>query len=107
MCEFCTEHGEGRKWYLEMKNYAEDLLHEKLPPREQKLADAPSRAQYLRRFRDSFLVPAAGGPAKTFLEMVQALAPEPELRVPRPPDDEVLAGWKAVHFGQVVPLEDA
>jgi len=26
MCEFCHKHGEGRKWYLEAKNYAEDLL---------------------------------------------------------------------------------
>ncbi len=26
MCEFCQEHGEGRKWYLNAKNYAEDLL---------------------------------------------------------------------------------
>ena len=24
MCEFCTAHGEGQKWYLEMKNYAEE-----------------------------------------------------------------------------------
>jgi len=30
MCEFCTEHGEGKKWYLEMKNYADELLHEEL-----------------------------------------------------------------------------
>ena len=25
MCEFCTEHGEGKKWYLQMKNYAEGV----------------------------------------------------------------------------------
>lgn len=30
MCEFCTKHGEGKKWYLEMKNYAGELLHEQL-----------------------------------------------------------------------------
>lgn len=30
MCEFCTEHGEGKKWYLEMKNYADELLHYEL-----------------------------------------------------------------------------
>ena len=23
MCEFCTKHVEGQKWYLQMKNYAE------------------------------------------------------------------------------------
>jgi len=26
MCEFCMKHGEGKKWYLEAKNYSEDLL---------------------------------------------------------------------------------
>ena len=26
MCEFCLKHGEGEKWYLQAKNYSEDLL---------------------------------------------------------------------------------
>jgi len=26
MCEFCMKHGEGKKWYLEAKNYSEDLM---------------------------------------------------------------------------------
>ena len=26
MCEFCLQHGEGKKWYLQAKNYADDLL---------------------------------------------------------------------------------
>lgn len=26
MCEFCTKHGEGKKWYLNVKNYGQDLL---------------------------------------------------------------------------------
>jgi len=26
MCEFCTKHGEGKKWYLNAKNYGYDLL---------------------------------------------------------------------------------
>lgn len=26
MCEFCTKHGEGKKWYLNAKNYSQDLL---------------------------------------------------------------------------------
>lgn len=26
MCEFCHKHGEGQKWYLQTKNYSEDLL---------------------------------------------------------------------------------
>ncbi len=26
MCQFCHQHGEGRKWYLRAENYSEDLL---------------------------------------------------------------------------------
>jgi hypothetical protein len=26
MCEFCVKHGEGKKWYLNVKNYSNDLL---------------------------------------------------------------------------------
>jgi ferredoxin len=26
MCEFCTKHGEGKKWYLNAKNYSDELL---------------------------------------------------------------------------------
>ena len=26
MCEFCIKHGEGKKWYLQAKNYSDDLL---------------------------------------------------------------------------------
>lgn len=26
MCELCTQHGEGEKWYLTMENYSKDLL---------------------------------------------------------------------------------
>ncbi len=25
MCEFCIKHGEGKKWYLNVKNYSQDL----------------------------------------------------------------------------------
>lgn len=28
MCEFCTKHGEGKKWYLQVKNYSEDLWND-------------------------------------------------------------------------------
>ena len=26
MCEFCTQHGEGKTWYLAVENYPRDLL---------------------------------------------------------------------------------
>ena len=29
MCEFCTKHGEGKKWYLVMRDYSRELRNEK------------------------------------------------------------------------------
>ena len=29
MCEFCTKHGEGKKWYLVMRNYSRKLWEQK------------------------------------------------------------------------------
>jgi hypothetical protein len=29
MCEFCAQHGEGKKWCLTMENYSKDLLDQK------------------------------------------------------------------------------
>ena len=28
MCDMCIEHGEGKKWYLQAKNFTEELYHE-------------------------------------------------------------------------------
>jgi len=28
MCEFCLKHGEGKKWYLQVSNYSDDLLRD-------------------------------------------------------------------------------
>ena len=43
MCEFCTEHGEGKKWYLQMKNYSDALLHEGLSSAQQDIVGATTR----------------------------------------------------------------
>ena len=40
MCEFCTKHGEGKKWYLQMKNYADELLHEELSSTQKDIVKA-------------------------------------------------------------------
>lgn len=29
MCEWCMQHGEGKKWYLNIKNYSKDFLNDK------------------------------------------------------------------------------
>ena len=40
MCEFCIQHGEGKKWYLNMRNYSRELFEE----------------QHRRKFAEDFTV---------------------------------------------------
>jgi hypothetical protein len=64
MCEFCAEHSEGRKWYLEMKNYSSELLNAKLTGRELALAGTETRRGWVERFWMNFVMPAAGVKSK-------------------------------------------
>jgi len=56
MCEFCTQHGEGRKWYLQMKNYSDVLLHEELSNRQREIVQANSRLEWNQRFFEDFVM---------------------------------------------------
>ena len=87
MCEFCHKHGEGKKWYLQAKNYSEDLLSDL--QRRKFIADFFSHPEkinqdlvHLERLRR---VP-------TFIRAV--LTPFLSNRE------------KRTHFGQVLPIED-
>ncbi len=89
MCEFCTKHGEGKKWYEVMDNYSKELL-----------AD-PARQRYLKHFVENIQsrtnsninqlewskrrIPLAYG----FIRKIATI------------------NMKSNHYGQVVPLEDA
>ncbi len=86
MCEFCTKHGEGKKWYLRAENYSEDLLSD------------------LRRRRfigDFFKDPDALG---SKIEETNNLNRLPSFvqAVLRP---ALVNKQKKVHYGQVVPIE--
>ena len=92
MCEFCTEHGEGKKWYLQMKNYSKELLVEELSASTQDAIGAAKRYEWTNRFWENFVIPAITG-------------------VPGLPPDKMFAsttveGKKVEHFGQVLPVED-
>ena len=65
MCEFCTEHGEGKKWYLEMKNYQEELLHAPIDRLQQRLGRVETRLEWNQRMFDQFVMPAATGEPPT------------------------------------------
>jgi ferredoxin len=97
MCEFCTEHSEGRKWYLEMKNYSAELLNARLTGRELALAGTDTRLGWVQRFWRSFVLPAAG---------VKIEPEEWESQVATTDPAERLANTKRVHFGQVLPMKD-
>ncbi|MBU2614143.1 MAG: 4Fe-4S binding protein [Elusimicrobia bacterium] len=87
MCEFCHTHGEGKKWYLQAKNYSEDFL-----------SDIKRR-----KFIEDFFI----HPEKTFQDTEKAGQLE---KLPRALKNaiskRITRNQKEIHFGQVVPIED-
>jgi len=88
MCEFCVKHGEGRKWYLEAKNYSEDLLND--------LSRRKTISDIVHRIEES---------GKKFEERFNRLEKAPGL-VQRLVRWLVVRKMKKEHYGQVVPIED-
>lgn len=86
MCEFCTEHGEGKKWYLVMRNYSRELWEQK---------GRKEFAEYFwSRFEDY----------TKQISLVETFKDIPVLgRLVRLYANRKL---KNEHFGQVVPIED-
>ncbi len=90
MCEFCTQHGDGKKWYENMENYTREVFSQ--VSSEEKLK------KYLRGFRRRLSFwPFA---AYWFKQRIPAIYDS--LVYPR-----VTSSLKKHHFGQVIPLEDA
>ena len=88
MCEFCLEHGEGRKWYLEAKNYGLDLL-----------SDAKKRKAFKK------YVGKPMGSGTQFHQQMEKLEKAPSF-VRRMMRWKTVSTMKKVHYGQVVPIED-
>lgn len=86
MCEFCTQHGEGEKWYLAMANYSRDLL------------DKSDRRNYAVEFLNGFdqRVPQS-------LRKLDRVRKTPLMKLVKPVLTRV---QKQDHYGQVVPIED-
>lgn len=45
MCQFCTQHGEGKNWYENMRNYSEEVFYQ--------VNSAEGFKNYLSKFKQS------------------------------------------------------
>lgn len=89
MCEFCTKHGEGKKWYEVMENYSQELLAEE------------ERQNYIKQFIPNIRCNAATNLAR--LHWAKQKLPFAYRFIRK----LGTSGMKKFHYGQVVPLEDA
>ena len=105
MCEFCTKHGEGKKWYLQIKNYSDELLYEELSSTKKEITKVKTRVEYLDDLFENFVMPAISGVSKeqdepqggpTSTETVDVL----------PSEETEVAHRQVEHFGQILPIED-
>ena len=87
MCEFCIQHGEGKKWYLVMRNYSRELWAQE------------GRAEFIEDFAAHF--EDKYGKAVGLVDPVRDI-PVVSRFVRR----MVIRKQKAMHWGQVVPIED-
>lgn len=87
MCEFCVKHGEGKKWYLQARNYSEDLLSD--ARRCTSIVDFLSEPHRLRQ-------------SVAQLERFDKLPGFLKTAIAR----LITKKMKKSHFGQVVPIED-
>ena len=107
MCEFCTKHGEGRRWYLEMKNYSQELLNAPLTSEEQEASGVSTRQEYLATFCQHFVRPAVTGEPKAIEEMALAVMPGAIRWAAAGDVAKSFEAHKQTHFGQVVTIEEA
>jgi len=87
MCQFCHQHGEGKKWYLKAENYAEHLL------------DDIRRSKYINHF---FKDPQR---LRDRLELLDTLNRMPGF-VQAAIKPVITGRMKKMHYGQVLPIED-
>jgi ferredoxin len=88
MCEFCIEHGEGHKWYLETKNYGLNLLSDvKKQKAFQKFSEKSLKSR--DQLRDQ-------------MDQLEK-APSYVRRMIR---WKTVRNMKKLHYGQIVPIED-
>jgi ferredoxin len=90
MCEFCLKHGEGEKWYLQAKNYSEDMLSDM------------RRQKFIEHFASTENI------AREFPRVIQSMERMHKLPwfIRQMVSRLVTRKMKKQHFGQVVPIEE-
>lgn len=88
MCEFCEKHGEGKKWYLNTRNYSHDLLSDL------------ERKKFIKGFYRDTVEQGHEGLLK--LEKIH----RERGRIPSFITSRFVARNKEMHYGQVLPIED-
>lgn len=87
MCEFCLKHGEGKKWYLQAKNYSDEML-----------SDMRRRRMIEEFFSNS-------GRLTKGIENLNRLDKTPKF-IKGMIGRIITSRQKKAHFGQVVPIEE-
>jgi ferredoxin len=87
MCQFCHKHGEGKKWYLQAKNYSEDFMSD------------IQRRKFIAEFFDSPEKLAARTNSLDQLDKAPGF-------IKRVIAWNATRHSKKIHFGQVVPIEE-
>jgi ferredoxin len=105
MCEFCTKHGEGKKWYQQVKNYADEMLFEELSSTEKEIVQFNTRVEYLDNLFENFVMPAMSGVSQDQDEP-QGTPVTTELSEILPSEEMSVEDRKVEHFGQLLPIED-
>jgi Pyruvate/2-oxoacid:ferredoxin oxidoreductase delta subunit len=88
MCQFCVQHGDGEKWYLQARNYSADLT-----------SDLARRGYMLDFVRDFDATRARAIAGLQLLDTMPRAIRGPIKR-------KISRNMQEVHFGQPVPLEE-
>ncbi|MHA1276945.1 MAG: hypothetical protein ACTSQI_03435 [Candidatus Helarchaeota archaeon] len=91
MCQYCAQYGDGHKWYLNPKNFSEEVLQS-------------------HRVQTAGIIKMLGGPEKMDFELgaaqsIDSLVPDLHDHANLEKINELVAD--KLHGGQVIPLEDA
>ena len=88
MCQFCTKHGEGKKWYLEAKNYSDDLWNSGGRRKSaEKFVKELGTNSYVDSFKNLVSIPEDSVFGKLMRSAVEGR-------------------YRKNHYGQLVPIED-